>query len=365
MNTSQINEILRKVYLPSHTANIVDEKRIDNIQIDDKLISFSIALEPNTQEIKGKIYETCMQLLQQTFPAHTIHIHFKIIDSNTNNAITQKNFSGSEKIKNIIAIASGKGGVGKSTISVNIACGLQKMGFKVGLMDADVYGPSMPTMLGLKHVKPQIQEIEGQPKILPIEAHGIKSISIGYLIDEQQAVVLRGPRLSAIIKQFFQDVIWGELDYLIIDLPPGTGDVQLSLVQIAAVTGAIIVTSPQDVAVADAQKALSMFLMPNIAVPILGIVENMSYFTPEELPDNKYYIFGKGGAAKLSVRENVPVLAEIPLIQSIRENSDEGNPAVLQNKNYSKIYLALAEKLHEATVLRNNNKAKTQKVQVT
>jgi len=364
MNTEQIVEILQQVFLPEHSKNIVEENRIESLQIKENIIAFTILLPVNTSEIKAKLNENCERVLQEKFPNCAVHIHFRTTDNNFERSHSPKVFSGSENIKNIIAVASGKGGVGKSTVSVNIACALSRLGYKVGLMDADVYGPSMPTMLGLKNVKPKVQEIDGQPKIIPLEAHGIKSISIGYLIDEQQAVILRGPRLSAIIKQFFQDVIWGELDYLIIDLPPGTGDVQLSLVQTAAVTGALIVTTPQDVAVADAQKALSMFLMPNIAVPILGLIENMSYFIPEELPNNKYYIFGKGGAAKLSVRENIPVLAEIPLIQSIRENSDEGKPAVLSHENYSQLYINLAEKVHEATLQRNKSQSPTEKVKV-
>eukprot|EP00095_Tigriopus_kingsejongensis_P003881 maker-scaffold1748_size29100-snap-gene-0.1 protein:Tk03881 transcript:maker-scaffold1748_size29100-snap-gene-0.1-mRNA-1 annotation:"mrp" len=266
-------------------------------------------------------------------------------------------------VKNIIAVASGKGGVGKSTVSVNLAISLANKGAKVGLIDADLYGPSIPTMMGLQGQRPKIEVLYGKHKIVPLEAHGVKVMSVGFIVEPEQAVVLRGPRLGGIIKQFINDCIWPDLDYLIIDLPPGTGDIQLTLVQTAPVTGAVIVTTPQEVAVIDAVKAMNMFLLEHINVPItapvtgavivttpqevavidavkamnmfllehinvpiVGVVENMSWFTPEELPDNKYYIFGEGGGKKLAKFGQTVMLGQVPLVQGIREAGDAGVP---------------------------------------
>jgi ATP-binding protein involved in chromosome partitioning len=216
-------------------------------------------------------------------------------------------------VRNIIVVASGKGGVGKSTVSVNLAIGLAQQGAKVGLLDADIYGPSIPIMLGLRGERPKMTEIDGKGMIVPIERYGIKAMSIGLLIDEKQAVIWRGPQASSALKQFITDVYWEDLDYLIIDLPPGTGDIHLTLVQTVPVTGAVIVSTPQAVAAADAKKAIMMFKQPQINVPILGIVENMAYFTPRELPDNKYYLFGKGGARQMAEQFELPFLGEVPI----------------------------------------------------
>jgi ATP-binding protein involved in chromosome partitioning len=268
-------------------------------------------------------------------------------------------------IKNIIAVASGKGGVGKSTVSVNLALGLRELGAKVGLMDADVYGPSIPTMLGLQGKKPLVQDVYGQQKIVPLEAYGIQMISIGNIIEPEQAVVLRGPRLAAIIKQFFNDVLWNELDYLVVDLPPGTGDVQLSLVQTAPVTGVVIVSTPQEVAVIDAVKAINMFLLPQVNVPILGVVENMAWFTPEELPDNKYYIFGQGGGKKLAKMSNTMLLGQIPLIMGIREAGDLGKPIIAHNEPVTKrAFMEVAQNVARQVAMRNDMLEPTQKVNV-
>ena len=254
----------------------------------------------------------------------------------------------------MIAVGSGKGGVGKSTISVNLALALKKRGYKVGLMDADLYGPSIPTMMGLVGAKPKIQPVYGKPKIVPIEKDGIHVVSIGFIVDAEQAVILRGPRLSGVIKQFINDCIWPELDFLIIDLPPGTGDIQLTLVQSVPLTGAVVVTTPQQVAVADAVKATNMFALDSINVPILGIVENMAWFTPAELPDNKYYIFGEGGAKTLAKKYMTVVLGQVPLVQSIREGGDQGKPSVLSdNAEQIKIFDKMAERFVEQVALRH------------
>jgi ATP-binding protein involved in chromosome partitioning len=257
-------------------------------------------------------------------------------------------------VKNIIAIASGKGGVGKSTVTSNLAVALAKAGAKVGLIDADIYGPSIPTMFNCEHEQPMVKQIK----------YGVKLISIGFLAPPDSAVVWRGPMASSALKQFFTDTEWGNLDYLLIDLPPGTSDIHLTLVQTVPVTGAIIVTTPQKVALADANKGLSMFKQPQINVPVLGVVENMAYFTPDELPNNKYYIFGKDGGKNLSEKHNVPLLGQIPLVQSIRESGDSGLPAVLKEGVTAEAFQHLAETLARHVAIRNASSAKTQPVEL-
>jgi ATP-binding protein involved in chromosome partitioning len=268
-------------------------------------------------------------------------------------------------VRNIIMVASGKGGVGKSTVSVNLALGLAAEGASVGLLDADIYGPSIPMMLGMRDERPKMTEIEGKGMIVPMERYGVKAMSIGLLIDEKQAVIWRGPMASSALKQFISDVYWGELDYLIIDLPPGTGDVHLTMVQTVPVTGVVIVSTPQAVAAADARKAIMMFKQPQINVPILGIVENMAYFTPQELPENKYYIFGKGGARKMAEQFELPFLGEIPIVQSIREGGDSGIPAVVDDEPVSKAaFTELAQSVARNVAMRNANIAPTSVVQM-
>jgi ATP-binding protein involved in chromosome partitioning len=269
-------------------------------------------------------------------------------------------------VKNILAVASGKGGVGKSTVSVNLALALAKDGARVGLLDADIYGPSIPTMLGLKGMRPKVKDVDGKAMMEPIEKFGIKALSIGLLVDEKQAVVWRGPMVSSALRQFVTDCDWGELDYMVIDLPPGTGDIHLTLVQTVPVTGAIIVTTPQDVALADARKALGMFSIHPINVPIVGIVENMAYFTPAELPNNKYYIFGTGGGRRLAEEFNVPFLGEIPIVQSIREGGDSGNPVVINHEEQvvSNAFVNLAGEVARNVAIRNANFEATKVVEL-
>lgn len=265
-------------------------------------------------------------------------------------------------IKNIIAVASGKGGVGKSTVASNLAVALVKIGFKVGLLDADIYGPSIPTMFDVSNEKP----LSGNNKIIPVESYGVKLLSLGFFAGANQAVIWRGAMASKAIHQMLHDANWGELDFLLIDLPPGTGDIHLSLVQEVPVTGSLIVSTPQHVALADVKKGVAMFQMPEINVPVLGLIENMAYFTPKELPNNKYYIFGKKGVQKLAESMELPFLGEIPIIQSIREASDYGRPAVLQEEELvSGIYMNLAKNMISSLVKRNENLPPSEAVRIT
>ncbi|HEY9487253.1 MAG TPA: Mrp/NBP35 family ATP-binding protein, partial [Chryseosolibacter sp.] len=267
-------------------------------------------------------------------------------------------------VKNIIAIASGKGGVGKSTVTSNLAVALAQAGAKVGLIDADIYGPSVPTMFNCEHEQPMIKQVNGKNIIIPLEQYGVKLLSIGFLTPPDSAVVWRGPMASSALKQFFGDADWGELDYLLVDLPPGTSDIHLTLVQTVPVTGVVIVTTPQKVALADATRGLAMFKQPQINVPVLGVVENMAYFTPEELPDNRYYIFGKDGGRNLAEKHNVPFLGQIPLVQSIRESGDSGSPAAMKSGPTGDAFNALARRLASQIAIRNANFAGTQKVEM-
>ncbi|MBF5026521.1 Mrp/NBP35 family ATP-binding protein [Planobacterium oryzisoli] len=269
-------------------------------------------------------------------------------------------------IQNIIAVASGKGGVGKSTVAANLAVTLAQMGFKVGLLDADIYGPSVPTMLDTEGQKPISVEVDGKNLMKPIENYGVKMLSIGYFSGANQAVVWRGPMASKALNQMIRDAHWGELDFLLVDLPPGTGDIHLSIIQEVPVTGAVIVSTPQHVALADVRKGIAMFTMESINIPVLGLVENMSYFTPAELPENKYYIFGQQGAQYLAQDLGIPVLGEIPLVQSIREAGDVGRPAALQEGSaIQAVYRSTAQNMIESLVERNKNLPPTEAVKIT
>ncbi len=269
-------------------------------------------------------------------------------------------------VKNIIAVASGKGGVGKSTVSSNLDISLANMGFKVGLLDADIYGPSMPIMFDCQDARPYSVEVNGKTKIKPVESYGIKILSIGFFADTDQAIVWRGPMAAKALNQMIRDAHWGDLDFLLIDLPPGTGDIHLSIVQQVPITGAVVVSTPQNIALADARKGVGMFQMEAINVPVLGIVENMAYFTPEELPNNKYYIFGQNGAKNLAEQIGVPFLGEIPIVQSIREAADVGRPAALQEDTVvANVYKEIARNAVQSLVERNNTLPPTEAVRIT
>jgi ATP-binding protein involved in chromosome partitioning len=360
MQAEKIREILKTVVDPATGTDIVTAQMVVNIDIQDKLINVTINSKKLEGRLKGELTLACQDKISTLYPEAEVNIHMisqetqQFSVGNGKGTLEDLSKNPLPHVRNFIAVASGKGGVGKSTVAVNLALGLKQMGHKVGILDGDIYGPSIPTMLGLKGRKPQVKKIYGIDKLVPLEAHGIYAMSIGFFIEPEQAVVLRGPKLDGIMQQFVKDVVWPELDFMVIDLPPGTGDVQLSLVQLLPVTGAVIVVTPQDVAVDDAIKAITMLMMPNLSVPILGIVENMSWFTPAELPENKYYIFGQGGGQKLVEMSGSSMLGQVPIIQSIREGSDSGVPAVIDESNPSRpYYIEIASNVNRETNLRN------------
>lgn len=330
---AKIIEILNAIPDPQSGKSIVDMQMVEDLEVSGDQVNFKILLPSLNVGYKSDLNFACIAKISEVYPHAFVNVHMAVKSPD------QVKRTVLPQVKNIIAVASGKGGVGKSTVSANLALGLAKNGAKVGLIDADLYGPSMPTMFGLEGHRPNVSQVNGQHKLHPLEAHGIYVMSIGFIIEAEQAVVLRGPRLGGIIKQFINDCIWPELDYLVVDLPPGTGDIQLTLVQTVPVTAAVVVTTPQKVAVADALKAYNMFTLPQVKVPILGIVENMSWFTPSELPDNKYFIFGEGGGQELASKNGVPLLAQLPLIQAVREHGDGGKPIILDEGSVAAGYM--------------------------
>ena len=360
IDNNRIVSALSSVSDPATGQDIISRKMVSDLKINGDQVQFMLATADLPETQKSSLNFACIEAIQSVYPQAEVHIHMQRGEKDAGHQ------SPLPHVKNIIAVASGKGGVGKSTIAINLALGLQELGFKTGLVDADLYGPSAPTMLGLQGERPKVQAVHGQHKIVPLEAFGMPVMSIGFVVEPEQAVILRGPRLAGIIKQFIRDTIWPSLDYLIVDLPPGTGDIQLTLVQTVPLTGAIIVTTPQELSVVDAVKAMNMFLLESLNVPILGVVENMSWFTPAELPENKYLIFGSGGGQKLASLGNTKLLAQIPLVQSVREFGDIGKPAVLQKEtgDLQQKFLNLAKALHEQTQLRNQEIAPTKMVEI-
>ena len=325
----QILKALATFTLPNGGKDLVSANAVRNIQIFGTEVLLDIEITNPTLQYKKKVEVDCIKAIH-AFVYEKADVKVNLIinaPEKPANIIRGNEIPG---VKNIIAVASGKGGVGKSTVSANLAVALADKGYKVGLVDADIYGPSMPIMFDVVNAKPQGKEVDGKRKILPVESYGVKLLSIGFFANTDQAVVWRGAMASKALNQMLWDAEWGDLDFMLIDLPPGTGDIHLSLVQSIPVGAAIVVSTPQNIALADARKGVAMFQMDSINVPVLGLVENMSYFTPEELPNNKYYIFGKEGAKALADRLELPLLAEIPLVQSIREAADVGRPAVLQ-----------------------------------
>ena len=360
ISKDKILEALSHVEDPDFKKDLVSLKMIENIKIKRQKLSFTIVLTTPACPLKDQLRNDCVRAIhERVSPDLEVEVEFS-----SRVTTLRQDLNLLPGVKNIIAVASGKGGVGKSTVAANLAVALAQDGARVGLLDADIYGPSLPTMFGIKSERPQVKQSGDKHLIIPIERYGVKLLSIGLLIDEMQAVVWRGPMASSALRQFVTDVDWGELDYLILDLPPGTGDIHLTVVQTMPVTGALIVTTPQEVAMADARKGVAMFKMAQIKVPILGVVENMSYFTPPELPDKKYHLFGKGGGEKLAEQFDIPLLAELPLVESIRECGDSGMPASLQNEEVELAFQDLARNLARQVSLRNANQEATKTVEL-
>ena len=333
MTNEDILKALSNVQEPDLGKDLVTLNMVKDIEIDGNYVAFTIVLTTPACPMKDLMKNACINAIKLLVNKEaTVNVKF------TSNTST-KRLDGEAVlpgVKNIIAVVSGKGGVGKSTVAANLAIALSAGGAKVGLMDADIYGPSVPIMFGVRGERPMMQEVNGKGMIVPLEKYGIKLLSIGLLVDEKNAVVWRGPMASSAIRQFVTDVLWGDLDYLVIDMPPGTGDIHLTLVQTVPVTGIVVVTTPQDVALADAKKGIAMFGQAQMKVPIIGLIENMSYFTPAELPENRYYIFGKDGGKRLAEEYDIPFLGQIPLVQSIREGGDIGVPVMMSDDEISK-----------------------------
>ncbi|XWN35247.1 MAG: Mrp/NBP35 family ATP-binding protein [Roseivirga sp.] len=350
---------LRTVEDPDLKQDLVTLGMVQDLRVDTSRVAFTLVLTTPACPLQEFLKKACVDAIH-THVAADLAVD---IDLTTQVTSTRINAPMLPQVKNIIAVASGKGGVGKSTVAVNVAVALAQRGAQVGLLDADIFGPSIPTMLGCEGVKPSIIQQAGKNYLVPLEKHGIRTLSIGLLVPADDAMVWRGPMASKALRQLLGDTDWGALDYLLIDLPPGTSDIHLTLVQAVPVTGAVLVTTPQKVALADAVKGLAMFQKPGIDVPVLGVVENMAYFALAERPDHKYYPFGQAGGQRLAAQQGVPFLGKVPLVQSIREGGDSGVPAVLQEER--QVFDQVATALAQQIAIRNAQLAPTQPVQRT
>lgn len=349
----EIREALKEVKYPGTSKNVVELDMVQRIRIEGDKVMFRLVFQDSKDPFVSTITKKCRAILEdyKEVEIETIFVH----DLERPLSL--------EKVKNIIAVSSGKGGVGKSTVAANLAVALAMQGYKVGLVDADIFGPSVPKMFGCEDARPYLEKVGNQDLIVPIEKYGVKILSIGFFVDPASATVWRGPMASNALKQMVEQGFWDELDYMLIDLPPGTSDIHLTLVQTVALTGAIVVSTPQQVALADAIKGINMFESPGINVPVLGLVENMAWFTPAELPENKYYIFGKEGAKKLAEEKGLPLLGQIPVVQSICDGGDAGKPVALNPESITGAAFAdLAEKVVKAV---EENQEQTKRVRIT
>jgi len=359
-----ILEALAHVRYPGTGKDIVSSGMVqDNIRIDGNKVSFSIIFEKPNDPFAKSVVKAAEQAIM-TYIGEDVDIKGNIT-AEMKEIPQPKASPVLPNVKNIIAVFSGKGGVGKSTVSSNLAIALAALGYKVGLLDADIHGPSMPKMFGVEDARPMTDEIDGKQVLIPIEKYGVKLLSIGFFVDPNNALVWRGSMASNALKQLITEAYWGDLDYFVMDLPPGTGDIQLTLVQTLGITGAVVVTTPQDVALADARKGINMFIGEKVNVPVLGLVENMAWFTPAELPENKYYIFGKDGGKRLADEMNVPLIGQIPLVQSIREHGDAGKPIACEEDSITGMaFRELAQKVVDRVDFRNNHMDPTKKVEI-
>ncbi len=347
IESAQVLQALSHVMDPDLGRDLVALKMIEEIAVDGNNVAFTVVLTTPACPLKEQIRVACVEAIHEHISGD-VNVEVRMTSNVTSRSRDQDQIL--PGVRNTVAVASGKGGVGKSTVACNLAVALSKSGARVGLVDTDIYGPSIPMMFGLTDQRPRVNE---RKQIVPLERFGVKLLSMGFLIEPGEAVVWRGPMVTSAVRQFLEQADWGELDYLILDLPPGTGDIQLTLVQTISISGAIVVSTPQEVALADARKAVAMFQKVN--VPVLGIVENMAYFTPPDLPDRKYYLFGKGGARALALELGVPLLAEIPLEQAVREGGDEGLPAVLREDTIvsADAFLELSQRTAQELSIRN------------
>ncbi len=366
LDKKEILKALETITVPGEGQDMVGSGAVDNIQVfgDEVVVDITIK-NPSLQARKKTEVEILKAIHRLVYEKAKVTVNIKV-DAPVKQKVNVIKGKPIQGIRNVVAVASGKGGVGKSTVTANLSVTLAKMGFKVGLLDADIYGPSIPIMFDVAQEKPRATMVEGKSKMKPVENYGVKILSIGFFTQPNQAVIWRGPMASKALNQMIFDADWGNLDFLLIDLPPGTGDIHLSIMQALPVTGAVIVSTPQEVALADARKGVAMFRQEAINVPVLGIVENMAYFTPAELPTNKYYIFGKEGARNLAEDLQVPFLGEIPLVQSIREAGDVGRPAALQTATpVESAYEALTRNVVREVVNRNKDLPETEAIKIT
>ncbi|MFY8111042.1 MAG: P-loop NTPase [Flavobacterium sp.] len=363
LDRKEILKALETISIAGEGKNMVESGAIANVVTFGDEVVVDLVLHTPAMHIKKRAEDDIKKTILEKVSAEAkIKINSKV-EVPDKPEVKGKAIPG---IKNIIAVASGKGGVGKSTVTANLAVSLAKMGFSVGVLDADIYGPSMPIMFDVENEKPISIEVDGKSKMKPIESYEVKMLSIGFFTSPSQAVIWRGPMAAKALNQMIFDASWGELDFMLIDLPPGTGDIHLSIMQSLPVTGAVVVSTPQAVALADARKGVAMFLSDAINVPVLGIIENMAYFTPEELPDNKYYIFGKEGARNLATDLNVPFLGEVPIVQSIREAGDYGRPAALQTDSIiGTVFETITRNVVQETVNRNEHLPATEAIKIT
>ena len=354
----EIRDLLTEVKYPGTSKNIVELDMVQNIRIEGEKVLFRLVFQKASDPFVGSVKKKAEALIKEKTSYTEVEIENLFVQD------LERPLS-LEKVKNIIAVSSGKGGVGKSTVAANLAVALAAEGYKVGLVDADIFGPSIPKMFGCEEAQPYMEQIDGKDFIVPVEKYGVKLLSIGFFVDPDQATLWRGGMASNALKQLIADAAWGELDYFLIDLPPGTSDIHLTVVQTLAMTGAIVVSTPQAVALADARKGINMFTNDKVNVPILGLVENMAWFTPAELPENKYYIFGKEGAKKLAEEMNVPLLGQIPIVQSICEGGDNGTPVALDEDSVTgRAFLSLAASVVRQVDRRNVEMAPTQIVEM-
>jgi ATP-binding protein involved in chromosome partitioning len=366
LDRKEILKALESISIAGEGKNMVESGAVQNVVVFGDEVVVDLVISSPAMHIKKRAEDDVKKLINEQFPSATVvKINTKVEApaAAASQSIKGKAIPG---ISNIIAVASGKGGVGKSTVTANLAVSLSKMGFSVGILDADIYGPSMPIMFDVENEKPISIEVDGKSKMKPIESYEIKLLSIGFFTAPSQAVIWRGPMAAKALTQMIFDADWGQLDFMLIDLPPGTGDIHLSIMQSLPITGAVVVSTPQAVALADARKGVSMFLSESINIPILGIVENMAYFTPEELPNNKYYIFGKEGAQQLADDLAVPFLGEVPLVQSVREAGDIGRPAAMQdNSIVANVFESITRNVVQQVVHRNEALPPTEAIKIT